>query len=95
MWLRWQRGILSTSFLVLCHFDIKNRTASLDCSLLGLGERRGREVQHSGEEQGSDEPSTLEGSLEAGGGHSGQGLQLVLPGWLPGCCFPAASRARS
>lgn len=19
------------------------------------------------------------------------GLQLVLPGWLPGCCFPAAS----
>ena len=23
------------------------------------------------------------------------GLELVLPGWLPGCCFPTASRTRS
>ena len=58
---------------MFCCFDIKNQTVSLDCSLLGLGERRGREGTGRGEEEGSDEPSALEGSLEAGGGHSGWG----------------------
>ena len=52
---------------------LKNRTASLDCSLLGLGERWGREGTGQGEEEGSDEPSALKGSLAAGGGHSGRG----------------------
>ena len=77
---------------MFCCFDIKNQTVSLDCSLLGLGERRGREGTGRGEEEGSDEPSALEGSLEAGGGHSGWGpavgfarlaARLLLPHSFP------------
>lgn len=91
-----ESGILSTSFLVFLCFDIKNQTASPDCSLLGLGERRGRrEGTGEGEEEGSDEPSALEGSLAAGGGDSGRGPAVGLPGWPLGCCFPQLPEPRS
>ena len=46
-----ESGVLSTSFLMFCCFDIKKWAASLDCSLLGLGERRGREGTGQGEEE--------------------------------------------
>lgn len=73
---------------MFCCFDIKNQTSFPDCSLLGLGEWRGREGTGRGEEEGSDEPSALEGSLEAGGGHSGWGpavgfARLLLPHSFP------------
>ena len=80
-----ESGIPSTSF---CCFDIKNRTASLDCSLLGLGERRGREGTGQGEEEGSDEPSALEGSLAAGGGHSGRGPAVGFARLAAGLLLP-------
>ena len=83
-----ESGIPSTSFLVFCCFDIKNQTASLDCSLLGLGERRGREGTGQGEEEGSDEPSALEGSLAAGGGHSGRGPAVGFARLAAGLLLP-------
>ena len=73
---------------MFCCFDIKNQTASLDCSLLGLGERRGREGTGQGEEEGSDEPSALEGSLAVGGDHSGQGPAVGFARLATGLLLP-------
>ena len=69
-------------------FGVKNRTASLDCSLLGLGERKGREGTGRGQEEGSDEPSALEGSLAAGGGHSGRGPAVGFARLAAGLLLP-------
>ena len=79
-------GVLSTSFLVFCCFDIKNPTASVGCSLLSQGGEGGGALMSLAPWEEARQPvvATQDG-----------GLELVWPGWPPGCCFPTASRARS
>lgn len=62
------------------------------CLVLGSGRGRRREVQHSREEQGSDESlAPWKEAWKLAVVTQDRGCELVLPGWLPGCCFPAAS----
>lgn len=59
--------------------------ASAGCSPLGEGES-GRD---------SDEPSAWKEAWQLVVASQDRGLQLVLPGWPPGCYFPVTSTARS
>ena len=87
--------ILSTSFLVFCYFDIKKPNCfPWPQSPWSWGEE-GREVQRWRRRKTLMSLAPWKEAWKLVVVTQDGGLQLVLPGWLPGCCFPAASWARS